>query len=192
MEVELSWKLLLSTRAWHSIWSSTQSPLHALLIPVLIGLCSYKNVLIITHVYPTCFWSSLFFCFVCHFEFSSGLPLYTSSQTPVPASCCPFLVLVTSETALFLRGIWYKQPARDISKLPKYHSPLWRLMIFWWNLKYHEPVFIPNTNVTNTGNGDEERGTGNGSLRTNVQRQPAWEFKMAVKTKERVEEKQFG
>ena len=44
--------------------------------------------------------------------------------------------------------------------------------------------------VTNTGNG--ERGTGNGSLGTNVQRQPAWEFKMAVKTKERLEEKQFG
>ena len=46
------------------------------------------------------------------------------------------------------------------------------------------------TDVTNTGNG--ERGTGNGSLGTNIQRQPAWEFKMAVKTKERLEEKQFG
>ena len=44
--------------------------------------------------------------------------------------------------------------------------------------------------VTNIGNG--ERGTGNRSLGTNVQRQPAWEFKMAVKTKERLEEKQFG
>ena len=37
--------------------------------------------------------------------------------------------------------------------------------------------------VTNTGNG--ERGTEKGSLGTNVQRQPAWEFKMAVKTKEK-------
>ena len=46
------------------------------------------------------------------------------------------------------------------------------------------------TDVTNSGNG--ERGTGNGSLGTNVQRQPASEFKMAVKTKERLEEKQFG
>ena len=27
--------------------------------------------------------------------------------------------------------------APDISKLPKYHSPLWRLVIFWWTLKYH-------------------------------------------------------
>ena len=37
----------------------------------------------------------LFFCFVRHFEFSSGLPLYTSSQTPVhrspafPVPCSP-------------------------------------------------------------------------------------------------------
>ena len=44
--------------------------------------------------------------------------------------------------------------------------------------------------IPGTGNG--ERGTGNGSLGTNVQRQPASEFKMAVKTKERLEEKQFG
>ena len=35
-------------------------------------------------------------------------------------------------------------------------------------------------------------GTGNRSLGTNVQRQPAWEFKMGVKTKERLVEKQFG
>ena len=44
--------------------------------------------------------------------------------------------------------------------------------------------------IPGTGNG--ERGTGNGSLGSNVQRQPASEFKMAVKTKERLEEKQFG
>ena len=52
-----------------------------------------------THVYPTCFWSSLFSCFVRHFEFSSGLPLYTNSQTPVPCFPYPvpvFPVLVTS------------------------------------------------------------------------------------------------
>ena len=47
MEVVLGWKLLFSTRAWHSIRFSTQAPLHALFIPVLIGLCSYKNVLAI-------------------------------------------------------------------------------------------------------------------------------------------------
>ena len=47
MEVVLSWKLLFSTRAWHLIRFSTQAPLHALFIPVLIGLCSYKNVLAI-------------------------------------------------------------------------------------------------------------------------------------------------
>ena len=45
-----------------------------------------------------------------------------------------------------------------------------------------------SVDVTNTGNG--ERGTGNwgtrnGSLGTSVQRQPSWEFKMAVKTKEK-------
>ena len=33
----------------------------------------------------------LFFCFVHHFDFLSGLPLHTSSQTPVPGS--PFPVL---------------------------------------------------------------------------------------------------
>ena len=44
--------------------------------------------------------------------------------------------------------------------------------------------------IPGTGNG--ERGTGNGEPGTNVQRQPACEFKMAVKTKERLEEKQFG
>jgi len=27
-------------------------------------------------------------------------------------------------------------PARDVSKLSKYHSP-WHLVIFWWILKYH-------------------------------------------------------
>ena len=47
MEVVLIWKLSFSTRAWHSIRFSTQAPLHALFIPVLIGLCSYKNVLAI-------------------------------------------------------------------------------------------------------------------------------------------------
>ena len=54
-----------------------------------------------THVYPNFFSLSPFFCFVHHFEFSSGLPLYTSSKTPVPGSPSPvprspFLVLVTS------------------------------------------------------------------------------------------------
>ena len=52
-------------------------------------------------------------------------------------------------------------------------------------MRYNGMLLIPGT-----GNG--ERGTGNGSLGTNVQRQPASEFKMAVKTKERLEEKQFG
>ena len=47
MEVVLIWKLSFSTRAWHSIRFSTQAPLYALFIPVLIGLCSYKNVLAI-------------------------------------------------------------------------------------------------------------------------------------------------
>ena len=44
MEVLLSRKLLFSTRAWHSIRFSTQAPLHALFIPVLIGVCFCKNV----------------------------------------------------------------------------------------------------------------------------------------------------
>ena len=44
--------------------------------------------------------------------------------------------------------------------------------------------------IPGTGNGERrtengERGTGNGSLGTSVQRQPASEFKMAVKTKEK-------
>ena len=47
MEVVLIWKLSLSTRAWHSIRFSTQAALHALFIQVLIGLCSYKNVVAI-------------------------------------------------------------------------------------------------------------------------------------------------
>ena len=45
MAVVLSWKLLFNTPAWHSILFSTQVPLHALFIPVLVGLCSYKYVL---------------------------------------------------------------------------------------------------------------------------------------------------
>ena len=32
---------------------------------------------------------TLFFTFVCHFEFSGGLPRYTGSQTPIPHSPCP-------------------------------------------------------------------------------------------------------
>ena len=40
-------EVAFSTRAWHSIRFSTKVPLHALFIPVLIGLCSYKNVLAI-------------------------------------------------------------------------------------------------------------------------------------------------
>ena len=48
MKVVLSWKhLFISTRPWHSIRFSTQAPLHALFIPVLIRICSYKNVLVI-------------------------------------------------------------------------------------------------------------------------------------------------
>ena len=47
MEVVLSWKLLFSTRAWHSIRFPTQAPLYALFVPVLIGLCSYENALVI-------------------------------------------------------------------------------------------------------------------------------------------------
>ena len=47
MEVVLCWKLLFSTCAWQSIRFSTWAPLHALFIPVPIGLCSYKNVLVI-------------------------------------------------------------------------------------------------------------------------------------------------
>ena len=53
-------------------------------------------------------------------------------------------------------------------------------------------LLIPGTGNVERGTGNGERGTGNGSLGTNVQRQPASEFKMAVKTKERLEEKQFG
>ena len=48
------------------------------------------------------FTQSLFFSFVRHFDFSSGLPLYTRSQTPVPSSPfpvprSPFPILVTSQ-----------------------------------------------------------------------------------------------
>ena len=46
-------------------------------------------------------------------------------------------------------------------------------------------LLIPGTGNGERGTGNGERGTGNGSLGTNVQRQPAWEFKMAVKTKEK-------
>ena len=42
------------------------------------------------------------------------------------------------------------------------------------------------------GTGNGERGTGNRSLGTNVQRQPACEFKMAVKTKERLVRNNLG
>ena len=73
---------------------------------MLIGLCSYKNVLAI--------WS-LFFCFDRHFELSRGLPLYTCSQTPVPGSPfspfpvprSPFRVLVTSNRG-HLTKLFYK------------------------------------------------------------------------------------
>ena len=99
MEIVLSWKLLFSTRAWRSIRFSTQAPLHALLIPVLIGLCSYKNLLVIwghnrkeSHVYPICFCSSLFVCFVRHFEFSSGCRCTLVPRLPFPAPGPPFPV----------------------------------------------------------------------------------------------------
>ena len=60
-----------------------------------------------THLNTNCFCSNLFFCFDRHFEFSRGLPLYSSSQTPVPRSPFPvprsrFPVLVTS--ILLARG----------------------------------------------------------------------------------------
>ena len=45
--------------------------------------------LVETHAYSNYFAWSPFFCFVRHFEFSSGLPLYTRSQTPVPRSPFP-------------------------------------------------------------------------------------------------------
>ena len=115
MEVVLSWKLLFRTRAWHLIRFSTQAPLHALFIPVLIGLGSYKNVLAI---WGHSWWKLTLtqivslrafpFCFERHLEFSRALPLYTWSQTSVPGSpfpapcsllpvpCSPFPVLVTS------------------------------------------------------------------------------------------------
>ena len=63
---------------------------------------------------------------------------------------------------------------------------------------------VANEDVTNTGNGEGgtgngkrrtgngERGTGNGSLGTNVQRQAAWEFKMADKTKEKARRNNLG
>ena len=94
-------KTLFSTRAWHSIRCSTQAPLHALFIPVLIGLCSYKNVLAIWwhsrwNLTLTQIVSLRAFSFDRHFELSRGLPLYISSQTPVPRS--PFPVLVTSDS----------------------------------------------------------------------------------------------
>ena len=53
-----------------------------------------------THVYLNCFCSSLFFCFVRHFEFSSGLPLYTSSQTLVPGVVSPKERSVSQGTGL--------------------------------------------------------------------------------------------
>ena len=52
-------------------------------------------------------------------------------------------------------------------------------------------LLIPGTGNGERGTGNGERGTGNGSLGTSVQRQLAREFKMAVKTKERLEEEQF-
>ena len=76
-----------------------------------------------THVYPNCFSSSLFFCFDRHFEFSSGLPLYTSSQTPVPGSPLPvphspFVVLVTSTLQLAVEfGILGKARNADVNEL---------------------------------------------------------------------------
>ena len=57
---------------------------------------------------------------------------------------------------------------------------------------FNRMLLIPGTGNGERGTGNGERGTGNGSLGTNVQRQPALKFKMAVKTKERLEEKQFG
>ena len=65
------------------------------------------------------------------------------------------------------------------------------MLISFFNLAARM-LLIPGTGNGERGTGNGERGTGNGSLGTNVQRQPASEFKMAVKTKERLEEKQFG
>ena len=79
----------------------------------LCAVCNLHYIAIILFVYPSAdrtlllqertghlglrspklflFEAFLFFCLAHHFEFSSGLPLYTSSQTPVPGS--PFPVL---------------------------------------------------------------------------------------------------
>ena len=76
--------------------------------------------------------------------------------------------------------------AIDVRQLTFSPTTFFEIAIYPWNTVCQ----CFQTDVTNTGNG--ERGTGNRSLGTNVQRQPAWEFKMAVKTKERLEEKQFG
>ena len=110
MEVVLSWKLLFSTRAWHSIRFSTQAPLHALFIPVLIGLCSYNNVLAIwghsrwkltlTQIVPLRAFSFLLTAILnsqagCQCTLVSRLP-FPVPRSPFPVPRSPFPVLVTS------------------------------------------------------------------------------------------------
>ena len=112
MEVVLSWNLLFSTCAWHSIRFSTQAPLHALFIPVLIGLCSYKNVLTIwghsrwkfTFTQIVSLWAFLLFwppfwilkrVAAVHLFPDSRSP-FPVPRSPFPVPRSPFPVLVTS------------------------------------------------------------------------------------------------
>ena len=84
----------------------------------------------------------------------------------------------------------------DNSKIQKHK------ILFWSHVFVVTVVIASTVDVTNTGNGERgtgngERGTGNGEpgtgnrepgtgvWETSVQRQPSWEFKMAVKTKEK-------
>ena len=98
MEVVLSWKLLFSTRAWFvSIFYSATIicfvfPIanRTLLLQESTGHLGAQPVK--THVYLNCFFSSIFFWSVRHFEFWGEVPLYTSSQTPVRGSTFPVLV----------------------------------------------------------------------------------------------------
>ena len=112
MEVVLSWKLLFSTHAWHSIRFSTQAPLHALFIPVLIGLCSYNNVLAIwghswwkltlTQIVSLraflLFWPPFWILkrVAAVHLFPDSRSRFPVPRSPFPVPRSPFLVLVTS------------------------------------------------------------------------------------------------
>ena len=128
MEVVLSWKLLFSTRAWHSIFYSGAikcfvypSANRTLLLQERTGHLGAQPVE--THHKPNCFSSSLFFCFDRHFKFSRGLPLYTCSQTPVPGSPFPvpdisniLLTTVITTTALgCITTCWTSAPGAEQS-----------------------------------------------------------------------------